>query len=157
MFFKKGIYPYEYMDKWERFNETSLLEKEEFYSNLNMEKTADAGYNHAKEVCKDFEMKYLDEYHDLYLKRDTLLLADVFKRFKKMCFVIYVTDTVMLLIAEKGIRDGIRHAIHWYVKANDKYIKNCNKNKESSDLKYWDVSNLYGWAMSQKLLVDGFE
>ena len=89
-----------------------MLEKEEFYSNLNMEKTADAGYNHAKEVCKDFEMKYLDEYHDLYLKRDTLLLADVFKRFKKMCFVIYVTDTVMLLIAEKGIRDGIRHAIH---------------------------------------------
>ena len=43
------------------------------------------------------------------------------------------------------------------MKANDKYIKNCNKNKESSDLKYWDVSNLYGWAMSQKLLVDGFE
>ena len=173
------------MDKWERFNETSLLEKEEFHSNLNMEKTADAGYNHAKEVCKDFEMKYLDEYHDLYLKRDTLLLADVFKRFKKMCFVIYetdpaiffsipelswkaalkkikvelelFTDTVMLLIAEKGIRDGIRHAIHWYVKANDKYIKNCNKNKESSDLKYWYVNNLYGWANLKKLPVDGFE
>ena len=55
-----------------------------------------------------------------------------------------LTDTVVLLIAEKGIRDGIPHAIHWYVKASDKYIKNCRKNKESSDLKYWDVNNLFG-------------
>ena len=45
-----------------------------------------------KKFAKDFEVKYLDEYHDLYLKRDTLLLADVFKKFKKMCFVIYEID-----------------------------------------------------------------
>ena len=162
-----------------------MFEKEEFYSNVNMEDIADADYNHAKEVCKDFEIKYLGEYHDLYLKRDTLLLADVFEKFKKMCFVIYeidpayfflipgltwqvalkkikveielLTDTVMLLVAEKGIRDGIRHAIHWYMKASDKYIKNCNKNKESSDLNYWYVNNLYGWANLKKLPVDGFE
>ena len=57
-----------------------------------MEDIADAGYNHAKEVCKDFEIKYLGEYHDLYLKRDTLLLADVFEKFNKMCFVIYEID-----------------------------------------------------------------
>ena len=92
MLLRKGFYPYEYMDKWERFNETSLFEKEEFYSNVNMEDIADADYNHAKEVCKDFEIKYLSEYHDLYLKRDTLLLADVFEKFKKMCFVIYEID-----------------------------------------------------------------
>ena len=56
-----------------------MFEKEEFYSNVKMEDIADADYNHAKEVCKDFEIKYLGEYHDLYLKRDTLLLADVFE------------------------------------------------------------------------------
>ena len=54
LFLRKGIYPYKYMDKWEKVNETSLLEKEEFYSNLNMEDTTHASCNHAKEVCKRF-------------------------------------------------------------------------------------------------------
>ena len=54
-----------------------------FYSNLNMEDITDAVYTHVKRVCKDFEIKNLGEYHDLYLKSDTLLLADVFKNFKK--------------------------------------------------------------------------
>ena len=63
----------------------------------------------------------------------------------------------MLLIVEKGIRGGICHEIHWYPKANDKYMKDYDKNKESSYLKYWDVNNLYGWAMSQKLEVNKFE
>ena len=58
---RKGIYPYEYMDKWERFNKTSLPEKDEFYSNLNMEDITDADYTHAKRVCKEFEMKNLGE------------------------------------------------------------------------------------------------
>ena len=75
---RKGVYPYEYMDDWEKFNETSLPE-EEFYSNLNMENITDADYMHAKRVCKDFEIKTLGEYHHLYLKSVTLFLADVFK------------------------------------------------------------------------------
>ena len=79
MLLRKGVYPYEYMDDWEKFNETTLPEKEEFYSNLNMEDITDADYMHAKRVCKDFEIKNLGEYHDLYLKSDTLLLADVFE------------------------------------------------------------------------------
>ena len=58
---RKGIYPYEYMDKWERFNKTSLPEKDKFYSNLNMEDITDADYIHAKRVCKEFEMKNLGE------------------------------------------------------------------------------------------------
>ena len=65
---RKGVYPYEYMGDWEKFNETTLPEKEEFYSNLNMEDITDADYMHAKRVCKDFEIKNLGEYHDLYLK-----------------------------------------------------------------------------------------
>ena len=70
---KKGVYPYEYMDEWEKFNETKLTEKEEFYSNLNMEDSAEADYMHEERVCKDSEIKKLGEYHDLYLKSDTLL------------------------------------------------------------------------------------
>ena len=64
--FRKGVYPYEYMDDWEKFNETSLLEKD-FYCHLNMEDIGDLDYTHAKTVCKDFEMKNLGEYNDLYV------------------------------------------------------------------------------------------
>ena len=53
---QKGIYPYEYMDNWEKFNETSLPENEDFYSHLNMEDITDVDYEHAKEICKDFEI-----------------------------------------------------------------------------------------------------
>ena len=74
--------------------ETSLPEKEEFYSNLNMEDITDTDYIHAKRVWKDFEIKNLCKYHDLYLKSDTLLLADVFKNFRKNCFKIYHLDAV---------------------------------------------------------------
>ena len=63
----------------------------------------------------------------------------------------------MLLIVEKGIRDGICHSVHKYAKANNKYMKNYDKNKESSYLEYLDANNLYAWAMSKKLPVNGFE
>ena len=63
----------------------------------------------------------------------------------------------MLLIVEKGITGGLCHAIHRYAKANNKYMKEYYKNKEPSYLKYWDVNNLYGLAMSQKLPVNNFE
>ena len=86
---RKGVYPYEYMDDWEKFNETTLPEKEDVYSNLNMEDITDKDYMHGKRVFKDFEIKNLGEYHDLYLKSDTLLLADVFESFRKMCLKIY--------------------------------------------------------------------
>ena len=66
------------MDEWEKFDETSMA-KEESYNNLNMEDITDANHMHAKKVCKDFQIKNLSEYHNLYLKNDTLLLADVFE------------------------------------------------------------------------------
>ena len=94
---RKGVYPYEYMDEWEKFNGTTLLEKEEFYSNLNMEDITDADYMHAKRVYKDFEIKKLGEYHDLYLKSDTLLLVDVFENFGKMYLKIYELDPLKFL------------------------------------------------------------
>ena len=159
---QKGVYPYEYMDDWEKFNETSLPEKEDFYSHLNMEDITDADYAHAKRVCKDFEIKNLGEYHDLYVQSDTLLLADVFENFRNMCLKIYeldpakflsapglawqaalkktkvkldlLTNIHMLLMVEKGIRGGICHSIYRYAKANNKYMKNYDKNKKSSYL-----------------------
>ena len=83
---RKDIYPYEYMDKWERFNETSLPEKDESYSDLNMEDITYADYMHAKRVCKEFEMKNFGEHYDLYLKSDTLLLDVVVRKVRKICF-----------------------------------------------------------------------
>ena len=173
------------MDDWEKFNEATLPEKEDFYSHLNMEDIIDADYAHAKRVCKDFEIKNLKGYHDLYVQSNTLLLADVFDNFRNMCLELYeldprkflsapvlawqaalkkakvkldiLTDIDMLLMAEKGIRGRKCHSIYRHAKANNKYMKDYDKNKESSYLQYWDVNNLYGWAMLQTFPVNNFE
>ena len=71
--------------------------------------------------------------------------------------VDFLTDCDTLLMVEKGIRAGICHSISRYAKANNKYMKDYDKNKELTYLQYWDVNNLYGWAMSQKLPVNNFE
>ena len=118
------------------------------------------------------------------MQSDTLLLADVFENFRDMCIKEYeldpahflslpglawqvwlkktsielelLTDYDMLLMVEEGIRGGICHSIHRYAKANNKYMKNYNDNEESSYIQYLDTNNLYGWAMSKKLPVNGF-
>ena len=81
---QKGAYSYEYLVDWEKFSEISLR-KEDFYSDLDMEDITDADYSCAKRVCKDFEMKDLGEYHDLYVQSDILLLTDVSANFRNMC------------------------------------------------------------------------
>ena len=82
---RKAVYAYDYMNDWERFNEIALPEKEKLYSNLNMEDITDVDYACAKKIYKNPEMKILGEYHDLYLRSDVLLVADVFEDFRKMC------------------------------------------------------------------------
>ena len=182
---RKGVYPYEYMDNWERFDETSLPNKESFYSNLNMENIDDFDYRHGNNVFKRFKFKNLGEYHDLYVQSDTLLLADVFENFRNKCLKVYeldpdhflslpglawqaclkktsvklqlLTDYDMLLMVAVGIRGGICHAIHRFAKANNKYMKNYDKNEESSYIQYLDANKLHGWAMSQKLPLNGFK
>ena len=181
---RKGVYRYEYMDSWERFSETSLPSKEDFYSNLNMEDITDIDYRHANNVFKGFKIENLGGYHDLYVQSDTLLLADVFNNFRDMCIKEHeldpghflslpglawqaclkktnielelLTDYDMLLMVEEGIRGGIRHSMHRYAKANNKYMKNYNKDEESSYIQYLDANNLYGWSMPKKLPVNGF-
>ena len=182
---RKGVYPYECMDSWQRFDETSLPDKEAFYSNLNMEDITDVDYRHGKTVFEYLINKNLGDYHNLYAQSDTLLLADVFENFRNMCLKVYepdpvhflsapglawqaclkktevkvelLTDVDMLLMVEKGIRGGICHAIYRYAKAKNRYMKNYNKDKEEELLQYLDDNNLYGWAMSQKLPVNGFK
>ena len=88
---RKGVYSYEYLDDWEKLNETSLPRKEVFYSHLNMKDIADADYANAKN-CKDFAIKNLGEYVDLHNQSNTLLLADVFEKFWNMCLEIYEPD-----------------------------------------------------------------
>ena len=94
---RNGVYPYEYMDSWERFNETSLLDKEAFNSELNLEDCTDEDYTHYKKVFKEFELKNLGDYHDLYVQCDTLLLADVFENFRNKCIEIYELDPARFL------------------------------------------------------------
>ena len=94
---RKGVYPYEYVDNWERFSETSLPSKEDFYSNLNMENIDDIDYRHANNVFKRFELEHLGQYHDLYVQSDILLLADVFENFRDMCIKEYELDPAHFL------------------------------------------------------------
>ena len=96
---RKGVYPYEYMDSWEKFDENTLPHKEGFYSNLYLQDISDKDYTHAQKVWDVFKIKNLGEYHDLYVQTDTLLLADVFENFRNMCLNIYELDPVCFVSA----------------------------------------------------------
>ena len=95
----KGVYPYEYMDSCERFDETSLPDEKAFCSELNLEDITDKYYEHAQKVWEVFEIKNLGEYHDLYVQSNTLLLADVFEKFRDKCIKIYELDPAHFLSA----------------------------------------------------------
>ena len=89
MLLRKGVYPYEYMDSWEKIDETTLPPKEVFYSNLNLENISDEDYANVQKVSEEFEIKHLGEYPNLYAQTDTLLLVDVFENFKNNCIEMY--------------------------------------------------------------------
>ena len=183
---RKGVYPYEYMDSIERFKETRLPPKESFYSSLNDEHISDEDYEHAKKVWDVFGMKSLEDYHELYNKTDTLLLADVFENFRNICSSNYgldpahyytspglawdaclkitdvklelLSDVDMLLMIEKGIRGGVSMVSKRFARANNKYMgEKFNREKVSRFIQYLDANNLYGLAMSMKLPTHGFK
>ena len=89
---RKGVYPYEYMDGWKKFEETSLLPEDAFYSRLNMKGISDQDYEHAQQVWNTMEKKALGCYHGTSLKTDVLLLADVFETFRNTCLKHYKLD-----------------------------------------------------------------
>ena len=182
---RKGIYPYDYMDSFEKFNKTELPTKEEFYSILNNEHISDEDYCHAKKVWNTFQLQTMGEYHNLYLKSDILLLSDVFENFRKTCLQYYkldpchyftspglswdamlkmtdiqlelMTDIDMFQFIEKGMRGGISYIANRYSQANNKYMREYDEKAPSKYIMYLDANNLYGWAMSQYLPTGGFK
>ena len=182
---QKGIYPYDHMDCFDRFNEIQLPEKQDFYSILNNEHISDEQYKHAQNVWDTFNLKTMGDYHDLYLKSDILLLADVFENFRKTCLQYYkldpchyftspglswdamlkmtdiklelMVDIDMFQFIEKGMRGGISYIANRYGKANNKYMKNYDEKAPSTYIMYLDANNLYGWAMSQYLPTGNFK
>ena len=169
---RKGIYPYEYMNDWDKFKETALPPKETFYSKLSMSGVSDRDHEHTRRVWAEFGINNLGEYHDLYLKMDVILLANVFKAFRKVCLDNYgldpahfytapglvwkaclkktrirlelLLDPDMLSMFERGIRGGITQSVHRWAKANNPYMGSEYKPREPTRyLQYLDANNLY--------------
>ena len=181
---QKGIYPYDFMDSFDKFNKKELPTKEDFFSILNNEPISDKDYTHAQNVFQTFKLSSMGDYHDLYLKSDILLLADVFENFRKACMQYYkldpcnyfsspglswdamlkmtgiklelMTDIDMFQFIERGMRGGISYIANRYGKANNKYMKKYDKKAPQKYIMYLDANNLYGWAMSQYLPTGGF-
>ena len=182
---RKGIYPYEYMSSWDRFEETQLPPIEAFYSKLNMSSISSDDYQHAQKVWKEFRIHNLGDYHDLYLRTDVVLLANVYEAFRETCPEHYkldpvhfctspglawkacikrtgirlknLTDPDMLLMFERGIRGGITQVVRKYTAANNPYMRDkFDPNADTTYLQYLDANNLHGWVMSQPLPTGGF-
>ena len=177
---QKGVYPYDYMNALDKFNDEQLPSKEQFYSRLTEEDITNDDYNKAKQIWKHFGIKSMGEYHDLYLKTDVLLLTDVFENFRDMCLSYYGLDPVyyytlpnfafdamlkltgieidlvynqeMYEMIEAGLRGGMTQTTCKKVEANNKYMgSDYDSSKESSYINYLDANNLYGLSMIQKL------
>ena len=182
---RKGIYPYDWVNGIEKFSEEKLPPKEKFFSKLNDCGVSDEDYDHAKKVWKEFGIKNLGEYHDLYLKSD-VLLADVFEEFRNLCLKNYsldpawyytspglswdallklsgvklelLTDVEILLLIEKAIRGGVSMISNRFGKANNKFMgEKFDPSQPSKFITYLDANNLYGWAMMKPLPVGDFE
>ena len=174
----KVLHPYDYVSSIDKFSETQLPPKSEFYSKLNDEDICDSDYQHAIKVWNKFNCKTICDYHNLYLKSEVLLLADVFENFRKTGLKHYSLDTThyfkspglawdaclketrqelellhdydMLMMFEKGNRGGITHISKRYAEANNKYMSDFNPNKPSTFIQY-------GCAKSQRLPTHGFK
>ena len=151
---QKGVYPYEYMDSFEWFQELQLPPKDTFYSSLTEEDIFEIDYTHAQRVFNHFNMTDLGDYHNFYLLTDVLLLADVFKNFRDMCLQHYALDPVhnytfpglswqaalkmtdmeldiltdidQHLFIQEGIREGVAMISHQYARANAPSMENYN-------------------------------
>lgn len=182
---RKGVYPYEYVDSVDRFTETQLPPIEAFYSSLTRENIGKSDYEHAQIVWNSFSCRTLGDYHDLYLKTDVLLLADVFEKFRNISLQHYgldpahyfsapgmswdallkktkaklelLTDIDMHLFMEKGLRGGVCMVSKRFSKANNPQCPDYDDSKPIKWIAYTDANNLYGWAMSQSLPTGGFQ
>ena len=182
---RKGVFPYDWFNSFDRLSETNLPPKESFHSILNDSGITEEDYQHAQKVWETFNMKTMRDYHDLYLKSDVLLLSDVFENFRDVCLDNYhldpafyytapglawdaclkinkvelelLTDYDMLMMVEKGIRGGVSMISTRYGKANNPYMKDYDPDQPTKFISYLDANNLYGWAMCKPLPTKGFE
>ena len=149
---RKGVYPYEYMDGWDRFSEKALPDKDSFYSSLTMEgiSKTDIFENFRQSCLENYE---LDPAH--FVSLPGLAWQACLK--KTNVELELLKDYDMLLMIEEGIRGGICHAVNRYAHANNHYMKDYDKTKESSYIQYLDANNLYSAAMPKKLPIKGFK
>ena len=172
---RKGVYPYDYVDSPQKLCETVLPPREAFFSQLSQLDITEQDYQHANQIWQVFQCNTLGDYHELYIKTDVLLLADVFENFRILCLQTYKLDPVhyfaspglswdamlrhtkvnlqliedadMYLMIESGLRGGISMISNKYAKANNPYFKDYNAEEPTSYIVYLDANNLYGWAM----------
>ena len=181
---RKGIFCYEYMTSSSKFEEKSLPPIADFYSKLTGTGITPEEYAHAQRVWKMMKIENLGQYQDLYVKTDTLLLADVFENFRSFCLSNYkldpanyvtlpgiawdaclrmsnttlqlLTDKEMYEFIESGIRGGYACIVKRFAKANNPYIHDFNPKDPISYILYLDANNLYGCAMVQMMPVRNF-
>jgi len=182
---QKGQFPYEWFDDIEKLKMPISEIKREFFDNdLTLSKLSDDDWKQVQNVIKEFNIQTFEEYHDYYLNIDVNGLADVFENFRETSLKYYklepchyvgtpsygwdammletrvklesLTDSEMYLFYERGIRGGQSVIFKKYAEANNKYMKNYDKKKETSFISYIDANNLYGWAMVKKLPCGGF-
>ncbi|XP_023312617.1 uncharacterized protein LOC108912513 [Anoplophora glabripennis] len=181
---KKGVYPYDFMDSFAKFNIQSLPEPH-FYNRLEDKNISSKQFAHAQNVWNTFKIQNLGEYTDLNMKTDILLLADVFEQFRSSCLKTYgldpanyytlpgytwacmlfktrqtlelLIDIDMVMFVERGIRGGLSQCSKRKSAANNKYLPNFDPSKRVKCLSYFDINNQYGRAMSQYLPYGGFE
>lgn len=182
---RKGVYCYDYIDSWCKYDETHLPDHSKFINKLTGENISFEDYEHAKQVWESFNIKNLGEYTDLYLKCDVLLLCDIFEKFRdtSLCYynldpcyyvsspslswdamLLYtkvkldlISDVEMYQMLERGIRGGLAQVSLRHAQANNKYMASYNEKMPSTYLIYLDCVNLYGFAMMQKLPMKNFK
>ena len=189
---QKDAYPYEYMNSFERFNEEKLPARRYFFSSTKKgkpgddDKTSDShisvkDYLTCEKNCDKFNMKNMCDYHDHYLKKYVLFMADVFEKFVSTCLKFYgldpclyfsspalswnamlkmtsvklgkISDIDTYLYIEKGLRGEVSYITKRYAKASNKYMNDYDPKKPLIFISYLDMNNLYGWAMSIFLMV----
>ncbi|XP_071582535.1 uncharacterized protein, partial [Temnothorax nylanderi] len=158
---RKGVFPYEYVDNADKLRETELPPREVFYSSLTDETASESDYEHATRVWRRFRVRDLGEYSNLYLKTDVLLLADIFENFWDTFSELragsrLLTDIDMAMFVERGIRGALSQCSLRYARAN-RHVLTYDSSQPTTYLMYYDVNNLYGWAMGESLPYANFQ
>lgn len=186
LLFRKGVFPYDYLNSWAKLEEASLPSKEQFSNILTGKDISEDDYLHAQNVWAKFECKTIKDYMLLYLKTDVLLLTDIFQEFRRICKLNYdldpvyyisspqlswdamfkttkcklelISDAEMFSMIDSAIRGGITVISARFAHANNPYMKSFyNPNEPTSYIIYLDANNLYGTAMNEPLPYQNFE